>query len=295
MTAETFEVICEDTSAISRAEWLALRKQGLGSSDAAAAMSLSPWTSAYSLYAEKRGLLPELEDTERFLWGRLHEPLILDQADERGWLQGARLQRNLMVRHVDMPWMLANPDGLTEDEGVEAKQADAWTRQEWDAGVPDHYVIQALWLMAVTGRRRCVFPVLFGGNDLQHYVVEWDQAVADLMITAGEVMWERICTERPPDADGSEASMLALREVYDRPVTGGAVELPLSMEPLIEDRRLWTARKKDAERQIDTVKAAVMQAMGNNELALIAGEPVATWTTNKNGNRVFRWHETKEN
>ena len=89
--------------------------------------------------------------------------------------------------------------------------------------------------------------------------------------------------------------MLALREVYDRPVTGGAIELPLSMEPLIEDRRLWTSRKKDAERQIDTVKAAVMQAMGNNELALIAGEPVATWTPNKNGSRVFRWHESKEN
>ena len=290
---EIFEVICDDTSTITRAEWLLLRRQGLGSSDAAAAMSLSPWTSAYKLWAEKSGLLPETPDNERFLWGRLHEPLILDQAEARGWLTGKSVSRNLMIRNIERPWMLANPDSLTEAEVVEAKTADAWTRPKWDAGVPDQYVIQAMWLMEVTGRRTCVVPVLFGGNDLQRYVIEYDPEIADQMVGAAEVMWERIKTNDPPDPDASEASMMALREVYDSPITGGAVELPLHMEALLDDRRLWSQRKKDTEAYIDGVKAAVMFHMGNDELALIAGEPVATWSPNKNGSRVFRWHESK--
>lgn len=287
---ECYEIVCEDTSRITRAEWLLHRKRGLGSSDAAAAMSMSPWQSAYSLWAEKSGLTPELDDTERFLWGRLLEDIILDQAEARGWLgEDVVGGRKLMLRHRDMPWMLANPDHLTPSVVVEAKTADGWVRSKWDAGVPDHYVLQGMWAMVVTGRPRCVFPVLFGGNDLQRYVVEYDAAVAEPMIAAGEVMWERICSNRPPDADGSEASMLALRQVFTEQITGKAVELPLSMEASIEDRRLWAQRVKDAEAEIDTTKAAVMQAMGDAELALMAGYPVATWTTNKAGNRAFRW------
>ena len=33
---DPFDVLCPDTSAIPRSEWLALRRQGIGSSDAAA-------------------------------------------------------------------------------------------------------------------------------------------------------------------------------------------------------------------------------------------------------------------
>ena len=291
--SECFEVICEDTSAISRPEWLALRREGLGSSDAAAAMSMSPWTSAYSLWAEKRGLTPELEDNERFLWGRLHEPIILDQCVARGWVKEP-MQRNLMVRHKNMPWMLANPDGLTADAVVEAKQADGFTRPKWEEGVPDHYVIQALWLMAVTGRPRTIFPVLFGGNELCRYVVEWDTDTILSMTTAGEVMWERIVANRPPDADGSEASMLALRQVYTESIEGSSIELPLTLEARLEDRRLWTERKKGAEAEIDEVNAQVMQAMGNNVLALMAGYPAATWKPRKDGVRVFKWSEPEK-
>ena len=288
-----YSIVCDDTSTINRAEWLLLRRQGLGSSDAAPAMGLSPWTSAYSLWAEKSGLLPETEDNERFLWGRLLEPVVLAECEARGWITGP-MEQHLMVRSIERPWMLANPDGLTDDEVVEAKTSDGWNKDKWTAGVPDQYVLQAMWLMAVTGRRRCVFPVLFGGNVLERFVVEWDQAIADPMIAAGEIMWNRIGTGYAPDADGSEASMLALREVYTEVTVGGAVELPGELEPLIEDRRLWAQRETEAKKAVDAVKATVMQHLGNNELALMFGEPVATWNTSTNGSRRFVWAKKKE-
>ena len=59
-----YDIICEDINTISHDEWLNLRKQGIGSSDAAAALNVSPWQSQYGLYCDKLGLLPPLEDND---------------------------------------------------------------------------------------------------------------------------------------------------------------------------------------------------------------------------------------
>lgn len=287
-----YEVVVADTRELARPDWLALRRQGLGSSDAAPAMSMSPWTSAYSLFAEKRGLLPEQPDNERFLWGRLHEPLILDEAERRHWIKGAAV-RGLMVRSKEYPWMLANPDGLTEREVVEAKTADGWDEARWDIGVPDHYALQAHHLMAVTGRRECAFPVLFGGNSLRGFYVEWDEKVGQNVIEGTCAMWERIRDNNPPDVDGSEATMLALRAVFTEVAEGKVVDLPESLIPGLNVRLAKKEIIKRAEAEGDVVKAQLMELMGDADTGKLNGEVICTWKANKNGVRSFLFKEPK--
>ena len=62
----------------SYAEWQAFRTtvQGIGASEAAAALGLSPWKSPYSLYLEKVGEIDGPEENEHMAWGRKMEPLI---------------------------------------------------------------------------------------------------------------------------------------------------------------------------------------------------------------------------
>lgn len=59
------------TVGLSREEWLDIRQQGIGSSDAAVAVGLSPYKSALSLWLEKTGRKqPEdLSSKEAVLWG----------------------------------------------------------------------------------------------------------------------------------------------------------------------------------------------------------------------------------
>ena len=49
-----------------REQWLDIRSHGIGSSDAAAVLRLSPWKSPLALYAEKVGLIEpdDLSDLE---------------------------------------------------------------------------------------------------------------------------------------------------------------------------------------------------------------------------------------
>jgi putative phage-type endonuclease len=59
-----------------RDEWLEQRRHGIGGSDAAAALGLSPWKTPLSLYLEKTGDARPFRDNESMLWGRVLEPAI---------------------------------------------------------------------------------------------------------------------------------------------------------------------------------------------------------------------------
>ena len=61
-------IICKD-----RAEWLEARKDGLGASDAAALLGLSPWKTNVQLWEEKCGLVIP-EDIGDKPYVRYHEP-----------------------------------------------------------------------------------------------------------------------------------------------------------------------------------------------------------------------------
>ena len=48
---------------MNRAEWLNWRRTGLGGSDIAAVLGLSKWRTPWDVWADKKGLLPEKEET----------------------------------------------------------------------------------------------------------------------------------------------------------------------------------------------------------------------------------------
>jgi putative phage-type endonuclease len=293
--SEPYVVVVDDTSTLSRPEWLALRRLGIGSSDAAAAMSMSPWQSAYGLHCEKRGLVPGQEGNERMEWGNLLEGVILAEAVKRGWLVGP-VHRHLMLRSVEYPWMQTNPDALTAAAVGEAKNMDGWDEARWDEGVPDHYAIQAHHHMIVTGRRVCEFPVLFGGNHLRLFTVKWDEALAQTVIDGTLHAWERIQDDTPPDPDGSEASMLALRAVFTEYEGGKGLELDSEQVTWVDDRTFFEelAKKNHAEGEIR--KALLMDLLGNAdaEFGTLNGQPIVTWKADKNGKRTMRFPEYKE-
>lgn len=292
LDGQTFEVVCANVAELDREDWLKLRLQGIGSSDAAPAMGMSPWRSAYSLWCEKTGATSGEADSERFLWGRLIEPVILDEAERRGWVSmGAR---SLMLRSSERPWMLANPDMLCGDVVVEVKTAHPMDDKRWDEGVPDQYAIQAMHLMAVTGRRQCVFPVLFGFDALRRFDVDWDPELAEVMFAQEAEFWRRVEENDPPDVDGSESTMLALRERYFEVASGESVELPAEAREWLATRQVSMARIAAENEVVNGVKARVMAALGEAEIGTVNGDKAVTWRKTKTGSRQLRFIEKGE-
>jgi putative phage-type endonuclease len=156
-----------------RQQWLEERRKGIGGSDVAALLGLSPWKSPLDVYLDKIGEAPPDKETKRQRRGQAIEPLILRKFEERMGVQVARFREPLVSeRH---PFMRANLDGRMPNEGGQIVEAKcAWSPDGWgDDGsneVPAYYQTQACHYFEVTGAEVCFFPVLFGMDGL-----DWEQ------------------------------------------------------------------------------------------------------------------------
>jgi putative phage-type endonuclease len=74
---------------MTRDEWLAARRTGIGGSDIAAILGLSPWRTPLDVYRDKVDGA-EQPETEAMRWGRLLEDVI---AREYAVRAGVRIQR----------------------------------------------------------------------------------------------------------------------------------------------------------------------------------------------------------
>jgi putative phage-type endonuclease len=291
-----YRVIHEDTTKIERPAWLADRKTGIGSSDAAAAAHQSPWRSDFELWAEKRGLISDADDNWRFRIGREAEPLVLSWWAEIFDVEHSALRRHTMVRSLEHPFMLGNADADSDqlDAVIEVKTSSEFDQKRWDEGVPDQYVIQGVHLALVYGRPRTLFPVAFGWNPPVQFEVRLDDlesATLDALVTTEADLWRRVQENDPPDPDGSESAMMAIREMYLADPEQKSVELPDSAIALIKAREAEIAIAAAATKRADAAKQTLLKMLVDEgaEVGTYLGDRLFTYLADKNGKRSMRF------
>lgn len=209
------------TLELSRQQWLAIRGLGIGSSDAAAAVGLSPYKSALTLWLEKTGRRePEdLSGKQAVLWGTVLEPVLANVYAEQ---TGRRVRRvNAVLQHAEQRHMLANLDREVRcpklGQGIlEIKTASYHSAPQWEDGIPIAYQCQVLHQLAVTGLQWADVAVLIGGQDFRIYRVERDDdKIADLIARERD-FWALVRFDQPPPPDGSEDAGQALNWLFPR-------------------------------------------------------------------------------
>ena len=263
-----------DTKALPREDWLEVRKQGIGSSDAAAAVGLNPYKSQLELWLEKTGRdgnLPKVDphDEESPLyWGTLLEHIVAAHYTKR---TGNRVRRiNAVLQHPDpgLPWMLANIDrevtGAPDVQILECKTAGINGARLWKDGVPEYVQLQVHHQLAVTGKQTADVAVLLGGQHLEIHRIERDDRLIARLIDLERQFWHYVESDTPPPADGSDSAELALRCLYPED-TGQTVDfrdhrnLSACFADLLAVRQSIAEQEK-LEAQL---KQTLQQAMGN--------------------------------
>lgn len=176
------------------------RHRYLGSSDAAAALNMSPWRTAVELWLEKRGTLTPFEGNAATHWGQLLEPLLRQEyADLTGRSVRLPLER---IDHPTVRFVAAHPDGITNDgrllELKTARTSEGWGVPGTDE-IPECYTIQVQHQLMVTQLPIADVAVLFGGSDFQLYEVPADREL-QANILEGEIdFWQFVTSgEQPP-------------------------------------------------------------------------------------------------
>ena len=274
---ENAEVVVPDTNAISREEWLGLRTLGIGGSDAPAALGLSPWKSPYALWAEKRGSGYEVEQSEVMFWGqRLEEPIGMAFGEVEN-LEVAPYKA--MLRSKEWPWMVVNLDLIAEDLApVEVKNVGQWSGRHWeDDAIPEHYAIQGLHELAVTGLERVHFPVLVAGQELQVRTLERDEAMIQDLVELERRFWERVQSGAPPAVDGHPETGAILASLYADTNPGAVVQLPPEVLTWGLERKALIAQRDDLDERIRAYENGIKAALGEAEVGKVGEKVVATW------------------
>lgn len=245
---------------------LADRIRGVGASEAAMALGLSPFGGPGALQARKLGA-PETDGPSWAMQlGTIFEAAIADAARQReGW--SVRGWHRSVWHPAGIP-MFATPDysivGL--GAGLEIKkseQGEQWGDDGDPAGVPVHVVVQVQAQMAcIPSWSRVWVAVLLYGRDLRLYPVDRNPVQIAYMEQALADWWQRHIVERVPvEPDGSEGSAAAIRALYPRPTEEPRVATP-EEELLALEVIEAAALKAEAEQRHELARQRLSAAIG---------------------------------
>lgn len=272
-------------------EWDALRANGIGGSEIAAVVGLSPWQSRFSLWHLKRGTLPKQEENAGMRWGTILEPVICDHFASQHpelwcWEAGT-------FQHHERTWQLANVDRMlmptqdvtadTQPLGIlEVKTASSFDAHEWGRGpedIPPYYRCQVLWYLDVLELPVAHLAVLIGGSDYREYVIPYSASEAEWLREQGAAFWQTVLDGDAPDIDGSDATYQAVRKLHPD-IDGETVDI----DPALHD---WFQTSKKAAEQAQgehvAAKATLLDAMGQARYAEADGVRVYRRQPNRSG------------
>lgn len=264
--------------------WRSWRGKGLGASDIGALLGLSNWSSPYSLWCEKLGLLPPSPETQRQRIGKRMEAVLaaefqdetgLRLAGEQTWLTAKDwpIARCTIDAAVVPPPAPGVPVELTDWLGpLEMKTSGM---RKWDE-IPPVYLAQIQWQMYVMGADRGWFFVMFSNWTTQPFEVERDQDDIDFMVARAREFWHLVETGTMPDIDGSEATANAIARLHPTHIEGRTVDLSHLGAHVAHmlDLKAEAKRLTDEAKELDN---QVRAAIGDAEIAEIDGRPAFTY------------------
>ena len=176
------------------------RMKYIGGSDIAAIMGQSRWKTPYRLWAEKTGKIemPDLSTNSAVEMGTRLEQFVADLFAEKTGKQVRKQSK--MYQYKEYPFMVAHVDRLItgSDELLECKTCSAYKLEEWENKIPKEYVLQVIWYLGITGRKRGWIACLIGGQKFDYKVIEFDEELFNLMVEKAVKFWQMVEKQVPP-------------------------------------------------------------------------------------------------
>jgi len=281
------------TEGLPREQWLEYRRKGIGGSDAAAVLGISPFRTGRDLYYDKLNIVTA-DDAENWVQlevGTLLEPLVAKIfAHKTGY---KIYRRPFMFQHPLYPWMLADldymvelPDGTTAI--LEIKTTNYNAKDNWwynsEEIVPIYYESQGRHYMAVMNIDRVYFCCLYGNSEDEAIIrrIDRDMAYEEELIALERDFWENhVLTKTPPpyvEADGdlileSLRRKLGPADKDAPPVLLGQTQFgQLSMLlSLQEQKKALSADVSKLDKDIKRLKGMLIERMGTSCTAVYNG------------------------
>lgn len=272
-------IVLASTENMSYDEWLNLRKQGIGGSDASVVCGINRYKSPMELWLDKTNQLPYQEAGEAAYWGTILEPFVVSEFTKRTGIEVSRQKQ--LLQSEEHPFMLANLDGICEhpDYGTvifEAKTASAYKSSEWEDAIPDEYMLQIQHYMAVAGYKGAYIAALIGGNTFRWRFIERDEELIAMLVQLESEFWSYVQSKTPPPLDGSDVSVKFLADRFPNSVPKSKITLPDSAVELIDEYAAASEQIKALTEKKQEAENLLKAMLGDNEIGTTT-DHIVTW------------------
>lgn len=264
-------------------QFLIERQKGIGGSDVAAIMGLSPWKTPLDIYLEKKtpvsleDSLDQEIDKPQLARGRRCEKYILEEySDKTGYM----LTPGRLVLHPDYPILRGNIDAFVEgNKGiiVEAKSVGG-SPASWDNEIPIYYKTQVAFYAMITNCDMVDVPVLFDRWQYACFSYYRDPIFEESILQSCLDFWENhILKDNPPPPTNLKdiQSLYPKSEPKGYEVTKEIHEYLVSLSSIKREMLILSDRQ-------DKYKLHIMEYMKESDTLLDGENILATW---KNQNR----------
>jgi putative phage-type endonuclease len=246
---------------MSHEEWLEHRQKSIGGSDASTIIGLNPWSSPYTVWADKLGKIPPKEDNEAMRQGRDLEAYVAERFCEKTGKK-VRRENNILVNPM-YPFAHANIDRLVvgEDAGLECKTTSVLNLKNFKNGAyPNNYYVQCVHYMMVTGCKKWYLAVLVLNKEFMVFEIERDEEEINALAKSEADFWKLVEAKTPPVADGSDSTSKTISMLF--PESNGETVNLFGYEADIKSYMTYCSLIKDMEKQRDEVANRVKAFLG---------------------------------
>lgn len=268
-----------------RDDFLAARRRGVGGSDMATILGISPFSTRLELYLEKRGEIPPRPDTSKTRAGTVMEQVIACMVAEREGVKLRRVNRTLhhpqythMIAHLDREYV-GQRRGL-EIKNVSPRLGSMWGKDGTPDAIAEYYLPQVHHYMLVADYPAFDVAAYFGGDDLRLYPIDRDPEMDEILIESAHEFWyDHVLPGVPPEPDYEHKSTLPmLRRRY--PGTNGQTiiaseidEFLLHWAKVAEDA---ASKAKEYDGVAQAAKNHLLAAMGEAAVLRLDGQRALT-------------------
>lgn len=273
-----------DTADLPEKDWLEYRRRGIGGSDAASILGVSPFKTARDLYYDKLKIVTYEDPEENWVqkkMGHLLEDLVAEIFHVRTGYEIYQVKK--MFYHPKYPFMLADvdyfitmPNGETAILEIKTTNYNA-TDHWWVNGVeavPVNYEIQGRHYMAVMNVNHVFFCCLYGNSEqetiIRHIVRDMDYE-EELIALEGDFWNNHILTRTPPQyvEDGDLVIESVKNHFGSADPNAAAIELSLtsfsSVVRYLElqaEKSSLNAEVKRVENEMKRLQGRIIDEMG---------------------------------
>lgn len=279
-------LVLVDTSTLTEEQWLDYRRLGIGGSDAAAVLGISPFRTARDLYYDKLNIASVVDDDGNWVamkMGHLLEDLVAEIFSRKTGFKVYQVKK--MFQHPQYPYMLADVDYFIELPGggtaiLEIKTTNYNAKGNWwkdgEEIVPDYYEAQGRHYMAVTNLDEVYFCCLYGNNEDEVIIRRLKRDLSyesELVALEGYFWTDHVQARVPPPYRENGDAILASSQRHTGPADpdAGLVELGQDLKNRFTEYLALQKQKQSMDRcvkgletEMERLRAIIVAEMGQS-------------------------------